>query len=71
MINENNNFLTGNWLSGLLSAEIFISAGEWGVPMPTLTDENRQFLRPGSQEVSLVMNLEFFMNLPCGNELTD
>ena len=25
MINEKNKFLTGSWLSGLLSAEIFIS----------------------------------------------
>ena len=29
MINEKNKFLTGSWLSGLLSAEIFISTGEW------------------------------------------
>ena len=28
MINEKNIFLTGSWLSGLLSAEIFISTGE-------------------------------------------
>ena len=27
MINEKNNFLTVSWLSGLLSAEIFISTG--------------------------------------------
>ena len=52
MINEKNKFLTGSWLSGLLSAEIFISTGE---QMPTLTEENRQFLRSGAQEVSLVM----------------
>ena len=54
MINEKNVFVTGSWLSGLLSAEIFISIGEW-VQMPTLTEENSQFLRSGSQEVSLVM----------------
>ena len=30
MINEKNKFLTVSWLSGLLSAEIFISTGEWG-----------------------------------------
>ena len=40
MINEKNNFLTVSWLSGLLSAEIFISTGEWGVQMPPLTSEN-------------------------------
>ena len=28
MINEKNKFLTASWLSGLLSAEIFISTGE-------------------------------------------
>ena len=55
MINEKNKFLTGRWLSGLLSAEIFISIGEWGVQRPTLTEENSQFLRSGPQEVSLVM----------------
>ena len=38
MINEKNNFLTVSWLSGILSAEIFISTGEWEVQMPTLTD---------------------------------
>ena len=38
MINEKNTFLTVSWLSGLLSAEIFIKTGEWGVQMPTLTD---------------------------------
>ena len=31
MINEKKN-LTGSWLSGLLSAEIFISTSEWGGP---------------------------------------
>ena len=35
MINEKNNFLTVSWLSGLLSAEIFISTGEWGGPDAT------------------------------------
>ena len=35
MINEKNNFLTVSWLSGLLSAEIFISTGEWGGPYAT------------------------------------
>ena len=30
MINEKNQFLTVSWLSGLLSAEFFISTGEWG-----------------------------------------
>ena len=34
MINEKNQFLTVSWLSGLLSAEIFISTCEWGVQMP-------------------------------------
>ena len=40
--------LTVSWLSGLLSAGIFINTGEWGVQMPTLTDKNSQFLRSGS-----------------------
>ena len=30
MINEKKKFLTVSWFSGLLSAEIFISTGEWG-----------------------------------------
>ena len=47
MINEKNTFLTVSWLSGLLSAEIFISTGEWGVQMPPLTTENSHFLRSG------------------------
>ena len=55
MINEKNKILTGSWWHGLLSAEIFISTGEWGVQMPTLTDQNSQFLRSEPQEVSLVM----------------
>ena len=55
MINEKNNFLTVSWLSGLLSAEIFISTGEWGVQMPPLTSENSYFLRPGPQGATLVM----------------
>ena len=49
------NFLTVSWLSGLLSAEIFISTGEWGVQMPPLTSENSRFLRSGPQGATLVM----------------
>ena len=56
MINEKNKFLTVSWLSGLLSAEIFISTGEWGVQIPPLTSENSHFLRSGPQEAILVMN---------------
>ena len=57
MINEKNKFLTVSWLSGLLvlSAEIFISTGEWGVQMPPLAAENSHFLRSGPQEAALVM----------------
>ena len=55
MINEKNNFLTVSWLSGLLSAEIFINTGEWGVQMPPLTSENSYFLRSGPQGATLVM----------------
>ena len=55
MINKKNNFLTVSWLSGLLSAEIFISTGEWGVQMPPLTSENSYFLRSGPQGATLVM----------------
>ena len=55
MINEKNNFLTVSWLSGLLSAEIFISTSEWGVQMPPLTAENSHLLRSGSQGTTLVM----------------
>ena len=55
MNNEKNKFLTVSWLSGLLSAEIFISTGEWGVQMPPLTSENSHFLRSGPQEATLVM----------------
>ena len=55
MIIEKNNFLTVSWLSGLLSAEIFISTGEWGVHMPPLTSENSYFLRSGPQGATLVM----------------
>ena len=58
MINEKNKFLTVSWLSGLLSAEIFISTGEWGVQMPPHTSENRHFLRSGPQEATLVMWLQ-------------
>ena len=57
MINEKNNFLTVSWLSGLLSAEIFISTGEWGVQMPPLTSENSYFLRSGPQGATLVMTV--------------
>ena len=55
MINEKNKFLTVSWLSGLLSAEIFISTGEWGVQMPPLTSENSHFLQSGPQGSTLVM----------------
>ena len=55
MIKEKNKFLTVSWLSGLLSAEIFISTGEWGVQMPHLTAENSHFLRSGAQGAALVM----------------
>ena len=55
MNNEKNKFLTVSWLSGLLSAEIFISTGEWGVQMPPLTSENSHFLWSGPQEATLVM----------------
>ena len=55
MINEKIIFLTVSWLSGLLSAEIFISTGEWGVQMPPLTSENSYFLRSGPQGATLVM----------------
>ena len=36
MINEKTIFLTVSWLSGLLSAEIFISTGKWGGPDATI-----------------------------------
>ena len=55
MINEKKIFLTVNWLSGLLSAEIFTITGEWGIQMPPLTAENSHFLRSGTQEAALVM----------------
>ena len=58
MINEKNKFLTVSWLSGLLSAEIFISTGEWGVQMPPLTSENTHFPRSGPQEATLVMQMQ-------------
>ena len=48
-------FFTVSWLSGLLSAEIFISTGEWGGGVPPLTAENSLFLLLGAQEVTLVM----------------
>ena len=72
MNNEKNKFLTVSWLSGLLSAEIFISTSEWGVQMPPLTSENSHFLRSGPQEATLVMNfidkhLQYFsLKLPSG-----
>ena len=70
MINEKNNFLTVSWLSGLLSAEIFISTGEWGVQMPPLTAENSHLLRSGSQGATLVMpmlyNDHVYMQENCG-----
>ena len=56
MNNEKNKFLTVSWLSGLLSAEIFISTGE-NSQMPPLTSENSHFLRSGPQEATLVMGL--------------
>ena len=59
MINEKNIFLTVSWLSGLLSAEIFISTGEWGVQMPPLTAENSHLLWSGSQGATLVMKPVF------------
>ena len=55
MNNEKNKFLTVSWLSGLLSAEIVISTGEWGVQMPPLTSENSHFLRSMPQEANLVI----------------
>ena len=61
MINEKNNFLTVSWLNGLLSAEIFISTGEWRVQMPPLTSENSHFLRSGPQEAALVMRTKLSM----------
>ena len=63
MINEKKKFLTVSWLSGLLSAEIFISTGEWGVQMPPLTSENSHFLRSGPQEAILVMYLKSFLHI--------
>ena len=58
MNNEKNFFLTASWLSGLSSAEIFMSTlsrDEWGVKMPIVTTENSQYLLWGSQEASLLM----------------
>ena len=67
MINEKNKFLTVSWLSGLLSAEIFIGTGEWGVQMPPLTSENSHFLRSGPHEAILVMFIQenAFENVIC------
>ena len=47
--------LTVGWLSGILSAEIFISTGEWVVQMLPLTAENSHFLRSRPQKAALVM----------------
>ena len=63
MINEKNIFLTVSWLSGLLSAEIFISTGEWGVQMPPLTSENSYFLRSGPQGATLVMKFDNYTTI--------
>ena len=60
MNHEKNKFLTVSWLRGLLSADIFIRTGEWGVQMPPLTSENSHFLRSGPQEATLVMNRYIF-----------
>ena len=68
MINEKKKFLTVSWLSGLLSAEIFISTGEWGVQMPPLTSENSHFLWSGPQEATLVMLKLIFLN---SHQITD
>ena len=65
MINEKNDFLTVSWLSGLLSAEIFISTGEWGVQMPPLTSENSYFVRSGPQGATLVMFALFLYHIWC------
>ena len=68
MINEKKKFLTVSWLSGLLSAEIFISTGEWGVQMPPLTSENSYFLRSGPQGATLVMIGSGDGLVPSGNK---
>ena len=65
MIIEKKKFLTVSWLSGLLSAEIFISTGEWGVQMPPLTSENSHFLLSGPQEATLVMACAANLTLEC------
>ena len=44
MINDKNKFLTGSWLSGVLSAEI--STGEWGGPDAN-TDRLKQPISAG------------------------
>ena len=54
--------VTVSWLSGLLSAEIFINTMNGGgggvvVQIPPLAAENMHFLRSGSQEAALVMNI--------------
>ena len=70
MINEKNKFLTVSWLSGVLSAEIFISTGEWGVQMPPLTAENSHLLRSGSQGVALVIETFSSSLAICAGEFT-
>ena len=69
MYNEKKIFLTVSWLSGLLSAEIFISTGECGVQMPPLTSENSHFLRSGPQEATLVMVYLCFNLLFIGHKI--
>ena len=71
MINEKNKFLTVSWLSGLLSAEIFISTGEWGVQMPPLTSENSHFLRSGPQGSTLVMTPSQADKILCTNQINN
>ena len=62
MIIGKNKFLTVSWLSGLLSAETFVSTSEWGDQMPPLTSENSHFLRSGPQEATLPGNAERSQN---------
>ena len=62
MFNEKNNFLTVSWLSGLLSVEIIVSTGEWGVQMQPLTAENSHFLWSVPPEAALVMI--YMYNIP-------
>ena len=74
MINEKNKFLTVSWLSGLLSAEIFISTGEWGVQMPPLTSAVRAWGGyPGN--VSVIFLTDVIQNgwqvRSCGTQSVD